>query len=249
MTPAVRSTRRARLARLLRSSAFARGAREVSPGATGVAIWGLITGITMVKAGLTVPQALGMTVFVYSGTSQLATLPMLVAGAPFWLVMGTAVLVSLRFVVYSAAVAVDFGKLGPRHRLLVGYLTIDAGLALYQARRAAMPRFAQRYAYFMGSNLLVWACWQVSSIAGIFVAAWLPGSAGSLSYLGSLAVGALVVPLLRSAPTLGCGLAAAAVAVALAHLPYKLGLFAGVIAGTAVAVAMSRRAGVEAAAR
>lgn len=241
-SPAAAGARRAHFARLLRSPAFARGARDVSPGAMGVAVWGLITGITMVKAGLTVPQALGMTVFVYSGTSQLATLPMLVAGAPYWLVMGTALLVSLRFVVYSAAVAVDFGHLGPRHRILVGYLTIDSGLALYQARRDAMPAFEERYPYFMGANLAVWASWQAASIAGVLLAGLMPGSAGGMAYLGILAVGALLVPLLRSVPTLACALAAGTVAVLLAGLPYKLGLFAGVVAGAAVAVSLSRRA-------
>lgn len=238
------ASRAARLARFVRSAAFVDGARSIAPGAVGIGVWGLITGITMVQAGLTVPQALGMTLIVYSGTAQLATLTMIVADAPYWLVMATAVLVSLRFFIYSAVVSVDFGRLPLARRLALGYLTIDAGLALYQARRGALADLGQRLRFFMGANLLVWATWQVASIVGVLAAGLLPRSADSFAYLGTLAVAALVVPLLRSVPSLACALAAGAVSMALAPLPWKLGLFAGVVAGAAVAVAASRtRAG------
>lgn len=231
----------ARALRLARSGPFADGAREVTPGALGIAIWGVITGITMVQAGLTVPQALGMTLIVYSGTAQLATLGMIVAGAPYWLVMATAVLVSLRFFVYSAVVAVDFGHLPLRRRLLLGYLTIDAGLALYQSRREALGDTATRYRFFMGSNVLVWASWQLASVAGVLAAGLLPRSAGSFAYLGTLAVAALLVPMLRTRPSLAGAVVAGVVATALMALPFKLGLFAGVIAGAAAAVAVAAR--------
>ena len=234
----------ARLARLARSAEFVQGAREVAPGAVGIALWGLITGLTMVQAGLTVPQAIGMTLIVYSGTAQLATLAMIVADAPFWLVMVTAVLVSLRFFIYSAVMAVDFGQLPLARRLVLGYLTIDSGLALYQARREALADTDRRVRFFMGANLLVWAGWQAASLAGVLAAGLLPRSAGSLAYLGVLAVGALLVPLLRGMPSLACVLTAGAVSMALQALPWKLGLFAGVLAGALAAVATQRaRAG------
>ena len=224
------------LARLRLPEPFSQGAREVAPGAVGIAVWGLIAGVTMVQAGLTVPQALGMTLIVYSGTVQLATLSMVVAGASYWLVMVTAVLVSLRFFVYSAVIAVDFGRLPLARRLALGYLTIDSGLAVYQSRRDSLAGTGPRLRYLLGANLLIWVTWQAASVAGILAAGLMPRSAGSFGYLGVLAVGALAVPLLRGAPSLACALAAAAVSLALEPLPWKLGLFAGVLAGAGAAV-------------
>ena len=40
-----------------RHAAFREGARDMLPMATGIAAWGLVTGVTMVKSGLPVPVA------------------------------------------------------------------------------------------------------------------------------------------------------------------------------------------------
>lgn len=52
--------------------AFFEGVRTFSPAVLATLSWGLVTGIAMTKSVLTVPQALGMTVMVYAGSSQLA---------------------------------------------------------------------------------------------------------------------------------------------------------------------------------
>ena len=43
-----------------------------------------------------------MTLLVFSGTVQLASLPLIAADAPLWVVMLTAVVVNLRFMIFSA---------------------------------------------------------------------------------------------------------------------------------------------------
>ena len=45
-----------------------------------------MTGVAMVHAGLSVPLALLMILTVYAGSAQLASLPLLAAGAPMWVV-------------------------------------------------------------------------------------------------------------------------------------------------------------------
>jgi branched-subunit amino acid transport protein len=127
---------------------------------------------------------------------------MIVAGAPLWLITGTALLVSLRFVVYSATVASDFSWLPPWRRALLAYLTIDVPLVLYQSCRDRLG-LDERLACLAGANGLTWVAWQVASIVGIGLAGLMPGSAGDLAFVATLAVMALVVPLLRSATTGG----------------------------------------------
>ncbi len=51
----------------------------VSP---GIAAWGFVTGIAMVKGGLSPELAVAMSLLVYAGSAQLASLPLLAAGAP-----------------------------------------------------------------------------------------------------------------------------------------------------------------------
>ena len=80
---------------------FRAGLREMAPMAPGIAAWGLMTGVAMVKSGMSVLEALAMTFFVYAGSSQLASIPLIVAGAPAWVILATGFCVNLRFVVFS----------------------------------------------------------------------------------------------------------------------------------------------------
>jgi predicted branched-subunit amino acid permease len=52
----------------------------------GIGAWGMVVGVAMVKSGLTVPQACGMTLVVFAGSAQLASLPLIAAGAPIWVI-------------------------------------------------------------------------------------------------------------------------------------------------------------------
>jgi predicted branched-subunit amino acid permease len=62
--------------------ALRQGAVDMIGPALGLAAWGLVTGVAMVHSGLSVPLSLLMSLVVYAGSSQLAALPLLAAGAP-----------------------------------------------------------------------------------------------------------------------------------------------------------------------
>ena len=67
-----------------RHPAFMEAVRDLAPQAPGVAAWGLMTGVAMVKSGLSVTEALLMALTVFAGSSQLAAMPLIQAGAPVW---------------------------------------------------------------------------------------------------------------------------------------------------------------------
>jgi predicted branched-subunit amino acid permease len=91
----------------------------------GIAAWGLVTGVAMVKSGLSVQLALAISLFVFAGSAQLAALPLIAAGAPLWLILGTAFCVNLRFVVFSAQMRPYFEQVPRWRRLAYGYLIGD----------------------------------------------------------------------------------------------------------------------------
>ncbi len=219
----------------MRRTALRDGMFAVAPLLPGTASWGLVTGIALVKAGLTTGQALGMAALVFSGTAQLVTIPLIVAGASLPVVMLTVFLTNLRFIVYSATLARDLGRLPLPLRLGLGYLTSDTALAAYRLRHRDGEPQVQRVALFAGCCLPVYLVWQVGSLAGIGVAHLLPAGSG-LGYLGTLAIVAMTAALVRSSVSV----AAAAVAIGVALLgrdwPYSLGMFSAVIAGIAAAM-------------
>lgn len=224
----------------VRRGRYRAGARQVSPALPGLFSWGIISGIALVKSGLTVPQALGMTFLVFSGTAQLAALPLIASGASLAMIALTIALTNLRFLIYSASISGDLRRVRPPLRALLGYLTTDNGLALYQMSDPAQRR-RQRAAFLFGCNTPVWIAWQLGSLIGIALATVLPGS-GELSYLGVLAVMAIVVQMTRTLIAVWAAVSAAGVAVVGTGWPMGGGMIAAIVVGITVALVLESRA-------
>lgn len=224
-------------------AAFKSGVRDYSPMLMAMFSWGLVTGVAMSKSVLTVPQALGMSLLVYAGSSQLAVLPLLAAKLPIWTVLLTAAMVNTRFVIFSAGLAPHFSYLSFWRRLALGYFNGDVIYLLFQKKAFANGYVPGKEAYFWGMSVVSWVFWQVSSIAGILLASAVPDNWG-LDLAGTLAL----VPLIASAVIGRSMLAALAVAGVVAliaiDLPYRLALplavFAAIAAGSIADVLVER---------
>ncbi|MBA4256979.1 MAG: branched-chain amino acid ABC transporter permease, partial [Polaromonas sp.] len=66
------------------------GVRDLASVSTGIAAWGLMTGVAMVKSGMSVVEAVAMTLLVFAGSAQLAAMPLIASGAPLWVILATA---------------------------------------------------------------------------------------------------------------------------------------------------------------
>ena len=217
-----------------RRAAFRSGQRAIIPSLFGAAAWGMVSGVAMVKGGLAVPWAMMMSLLVYAGSAQLAALPLIVAGAPLWVIVATGLITNLRFVIYSAALRPYFAHLPPRHRAALGFFMTDFTFTLFMryAQEDKLPE--HRDAWFKGVCTNNWCTWQVSAMTGIVAASYVPTDWG-LEFTGTLALVALVGPSLVTRPALVGALVAAAVALAAHGLPFRLGLFCGAIAGIVAA--------------
>ena len=230
---------RPELARVRRDG-FARGIRTVAPLLIGTGIWGLVTGVAMVKVGLTASQAIAMTLLVFSGTVQLASLPLIAADAPLWVVLLTAVVVNLRFVIFSAGLHPFFRGFSIARRWLLSYFMVDISFAMFLSRFADSPQdqrgTTEQVWFFLGMSAGSWTVWQTMSIIGIALAAGVPAQWG-LEFTAILALIALTLPLIAGRPALVGAVTAGVIAVAAAGLPLKLGLLVAVVAGIAAAMA------------
>ncbi len=222
-----------------RRNACLAGLRVVAPALIALAAWGLVTGVAMVKTGLTQLQALGMTLLLFAGSAQLAALPLIAADAPIWVVLLTTAVVNLRFVIFSAGLYPYFRHLPVAKRVALGCVTGDIGFALSVSRFAKQPKSAasstEQVWFYIGICSGTWVAWQAASIAGILLGGSVPGAWG-LDFVAILALVALVLPMITTPPVLTGALVAAIVAVLAAGAPLKLGLVAAVVAGIGAAV-------------
>lgn len=207
------------------------------PFAAAIAVWGLVTGVAMVNAGLSVPIAIVITLTVFAGSAQLAVLPLLITSTPLPVVWVTALLVNLRFVIFAAASRKSFVMLPWQQRMLAGYLNGDLGFALFSRRFAddTVNGTPEQWGYFYGGAVVNWVAWMVASIVGILVGASAPEAWG-LNLAAYFALLAVLIPMVHRIPAAAGVLVTAVIAVATVHFPMRLGLLLAVVAGVAVAV-------------
>lgn len=222
---------------------FKEGALGTSSLAVSILPWGVVAGAAMVSAGMTPPQAVAMSLIVYAGSVQLALLPLLIAMAPLWVMLISALVINLRYVIYSASLAPHFNHLPLRWRLLLSYLSTDGIFAVFLARYGESSGDGRgnrdRHWYFLGGSCALWVAWQVCSWIGIFGGTLIPAS-WSLEFAATLGLTALLVTLMHDRAVLCGALAAGAISLFGPKLPLNLGLLAATLAGVAVGVAVSR---------
>jgi predicted branched-subunit amino acid permease len=225
-----------------RRTAMRAGFKAVSPGLIALAIWGVVTGIAMVKSGLTETQAIAMSLVVYAGSAQLTALPLLAAGAPIWLIFAAGIIVNLRFLIFGAALHPFFRDLSWRKRLLLGYMSVDVSFVVFMPRFADAPQkgtFEQHW-FFIGTIIASWIVWQVTSIVGVALGAIVPIS-WSLEFGAVLALLAMMLPHIVSRPIFISVIAAGITAWLTQMWPLRLGLLAAVIVGIMLGMWAERR--------
>jgi predicted branched-subunit amino acid permease len=161
----------------------------------------------------------------------LAAIPLLVAGAPAWVVWATAFCVNLRFVVFSLHLR-DYLMHMPRWRRLVnGFLTADLSYALFTSRfPQPAPDEAGRAAqeaYLAGNYCVTWIAWTGASLLGVVLGNWIPAAWG-LGYAGVLCLVGILCSLANTPLRVLAGLIAGAAAVAAYALPLKLNIVAAI---------------------
>jgi len=214
-------------------AAFRDGLLSAVPITIGLVPWGVVTGVAMVSAGLSTFEAAAMSVLVFAGSAQLAVLPLFVARAPLWVMLATGLLVNVRYFIYSAVLAPHFARLSRGWRLLLSYITVDGVFAMFAGRYRPGDGVAAKHWFYLGGSAFVWVVWQLASLAGIFGGALVPRD-WSLDFAATLALIALLMPLLFDRAVVAGAVAAGVVSLAGAQLPLNLGVLLAVVAGVGV---------------
>ncbi len=218
---------------------FRLGFKAISAVSPGIAAWALVTGVAMIKSGLSVPLSLCMTLMVFAGSAQLAALPLIAANAPMWVIWATAFCVNLRFVIFSAHLRPFVLHLSFYRRLLLGYLTTDWAYVLFMQRYKEPQDNQGQMAYFMGATTANWLAWQVPSVVGIFLADVIPTQWG-LGFAGVLALLGLMCNLLSDRATWVAAIVAGGAAVAAFALPLRLNIVVAIVAAVCAGLMMEQ---------
>ena len=217
------------------------GVRDLASVATGIGAWGLMTGVAMINSGMSAVEAVAMTLLVFAGSAQLASIPLIASGAPLWVILTTAFCVNLRFVVFSAHLRPYVMHMPLRERLLTGYLTADLSYVFFSRRFPHHPdastpasELEAQQAYLMGNCAVNYVAWMGASLVGIAMAKVIPTHWG-LGFAGILALLGVMLSLATSPLRIVSMTVSGMAAVVAWALPLKL----NIVVAIAVAVTLA----------
>ena len=224
---------------------FFAGVRGALPILIGVIPFAMVSGVAAASVGLTLFETVGMSVIVFAGASQLVVFQLMSAGSPWIIMVLTAWIINLRFMMYSATLAPYLQKLSVGRKALLAYMLSDQAFGISVSHFVVNEKVSHRWFYF-GAALIIWIAWQISAIIGALLGALVPASWG-LDFAFPLSFMALMFAALSDYPTVVAALAGGIIAVLAKGLPYNIGLvlaiFLGIAAGY-LAESMKTRTGV-----
>lgn len=214
---------------------FFAGCRAFGPMVMSIVPFGMVCGAAAISAGITPWQAFAMSLVIFAGSAQIAATQLFANGAPLLVIIATAAVVNLRFMMYSASLGPHFRPLNRRWKAVLAYLITDQAYAICIVRYMKENEGRNLHWFYLGLASAIWACWQAATVAGILLGSLVPPS-WSLDFIVPLTFIAMVVPLLSDRAMLVAA-AAGGVASVLLVLPLKLNLIAAALIGIAAGLA------------
>jgi predicted branched-subunit amino acid permease len=222
-------------------SEFISGVKALLPILLGVVPFGMISGIAVVQTNIPPVSGFIMSLLVFSGAALIVALQLITTGAPALVIFFSALVINLRFMIYSASLAPFLERLSLGKKSLLAYLLSDQAYAasITHMNESGFPQVA--WLHFLGSGITMWLAWQISVGIGIFIGARLPAS-WSLEFTIPLTFLALAVPAIKDRFTAAAAVIAGVTAVLAKGAPFNSGLVIAALVGILAGMLFERRA-------
>ena len=201
--------------------------------------FGMVCGVAAIQAGMSEAAALAMPALVFGGSSQVVVNQLLLAKAPLWVVIVSGLIINLRFMIYSAALARHTRGAPFRDRFLYAIFIVDHTYAFTEQRARIKPSTPHLLAYYLGTSAVIWPSWVLFNAMGVYMGLMIPAS-WQLEFTVPLAFITLVAPLLKERGMWIAAVVGGLAGLVLVNLPLKLGLIAACFTGVAIAMGVDR---------
>lgn len=215
---------------------FFAGMRAIIPLVIGAIPFGLIYGASARSVGLSPAATIGMSLFVFAGSSQFIAVSLIRDGAMGLLIVLTTFIVNARHALYSASLGPHLSYLPQRWLLPLAFFLTDESFAITAGRfDSEAGKSPHRHWFMLGTELAMYVNWQICTLTGFLVGGLLQDANLGFDFAMSVTFIGIVVPLIGTRPMLVSAVVAGTVALLFDGLPNKLGLLiaalAAIIAG------------------
>jgi len=151
---------------------FLQGVEDCLPTIFGYLSIGFTCGVVSKACGLSFWQTVGMSAFIYGGSSQFIAAGMILASAAVPSIILTVFLVNLRHLFMSAAMAPRFPENSLRQNFFVGLLLTDESFGVASARAAKEDSL--NYDWMLGLNISGYLNWILATGMGFLFGSLIP---------------------------------------------------------------------------
>jgi 4-azaleucine resistance transporter AzlC len=225
------------------SALFWRGSRDILPLIIAAIPFGIVYGALGQSLGLTEWQVMGMSLFVFAGSSQFIAVTLLASAAAFPIICLTVFIVNLRHMLYAASLMHTVEKIPGILRVPMAFWLTDESYAIAANRlrekgETGMPF----YAYYTGASAAMYLNWQICTWIGIIAGKQIPDmTQWGLDVAIVVAFIGMVVPSLERASHWACAFTSA-VCISLTYdWPHQSGLLFSSLVAIAVGVLVMQR--------
>jgi len=220
-----------------RVNEFWRGFRDTLPLVIGAIPFGIIFGTLSGGAGLSAWGAMGMSLFVFAGSSQFIAMGLVGAGTLWPMIVLTTFVVNFRHLLYTATLLPYLKRLPGGWQALLAFGLTDETFAVAVGRWRREDDSPDKHWYQLGSMVFMYTNWNLCTLAGLLFGRLLKQIGGwGLDFAMVAAFVGMVIPYLKDKPTYTAVMVAGASALAFHGLPHKLGLIIASVLGMAAGV-------------
>ena len=226
-------------------SAFWQGFGDGAPFILVLIPFSTLFGVVAAEAGLSVLEALTVSMAVLAGAAQFTALQLLTEGAPTLIAIATALAVNLRMAMYSAALTPLLGSAPLWQRAIASYFIVDQTYACSVVKFEDNPDWTMTHklAYFFGVAAPVVPFWYGCTMLGAWAGTAIPDSL-ALDFAIPITFLAIIMPMLRTFAHVAAAGVAIVASLIFAGLPFSMGIlvagFLGMITGAYVETRMIR---------
>jgi 4-azaleucine resistance transporter AzlC len=220
---------------------FFEGVKDTFPLVVGAIPFGIIFGTLADTAGLSFYATMGMSLFVFAGSSQFVALSLLASGTVWPMVVLTTFVVNIRHMLYSATMVPFYKKLNPVWKMVLAFGLTDETFAVAISRYNQRDGVKGKHYYNLGSMAFMYLNWNLCTFIGLTAGKAFPEiSRWGLDFAMPATFIGIVIPYLISKPMWASVVTAGTVSIIAGGLPHKLGLILATLAGVMVGVACEK---------
>ena len=199
---------------------FKEGSLELAPHLLSVIPFGIIFGAIGIELGFEPLMVYATSLIIFGGASQIVFVQLLSGGASALIAITSVGVINSRHMLYGAVLSEYLEKLSIFKRIFLSYFITDQSFAVSNIFFKKNKSIGFNYYHLIGSGVTLWLAWQLSTILGIFLGAFVPDELG-LKFAIPLTFIAIIVQDLRKIDHVIVMVISGLLAVILFNAPFK----------------------------